>query len=124
MDFYKSFNKIKSCLESSSPVKIVKLKRDLESEEEFEVDDYNIPKLDDSGDDDSLPDAYKHMYGTDNYEWDNYNRPNNSYIYKFGEEKYFCSTFKILFLSHLNIIRKFLNFPMWHNLMFFQTARI
>lgn len=59
MDFYKSFNKIKSCLESSSPVKIVKLKRDLESEEEFEVDDYNIPKLDDSGDDDSLLDAYQ-----------------------------------------------------------------
>ena len=48
-----------------------------------------IRELDDSDDDDGLPEAYKHIYGTNNYEWNNYKRPNDSDICGFGEEKYF-----------------------------------
>ena len=49
----------------------------------------HIRELDDSGDDDGLPEAYKHIYGTGNYEWNNYKRPNDSDIYESGEKKIF-----------------------------------
>ena len=52
-----------------------------------------ILESDDSDDDDDLPKAYKHIYGTDNYEWNNYKRPNDSDILEFGEENYFLSNF-------------------------------
>ena len=54
----------------------------------------HIRELDDSGDGDGLPEAYKHIYGTDNYEWNNYKRPNDSDIYEFGEKKIFLFDFQ------------------------------
>ena len=75
------------------------LKIDSESDKkQVEMDDLdsrsNIPKFNDSDDDDSLPEVYKHIQGTDNYEWNNYKQPNGSYIYEFGEKKCFLFNFQ------------------------------
>ena len=83
----------------------------------------HIREFDDSGDGDGLPEAYKHIYGTDNYEWNNYKRPNDSDIYEFSEKKnFFCLIFKNLFLYLVRTIRQFLDFLIWRNLLFLQTA--
>ena len=96
VNFYRTIDSKKSHFDCTQ---VGKLKIDSESEEEWvEMDDLDkgshIPELDDSDDDDRLPEVNKHIYGTDNYEWNNFKRPNDSDIYEFGEEKYFLFNFQ------------------------------
>ena len=99
MNFYRTIEKKSRDLHKIDCTQVGKLKIDSESEEEqVEMNALDngshVPELDDSDDDDSLPEAYKHIYGTDNCEWNNYKRPNDSAIYEFGEEKYFLFNFQ------------------------------
>ena len=96
VNFYRTIYSKKSRFDC---IQVGKLKIDSESEkEQVEMNALDngshVPELDDSDDDDSLPEAYKHIYGTDNYEWNNYKRPNDSAIYEIGEEKYFLFNFQ------------------------------
>ena len=72
--FYRTIDSKKSRFDCTQ---VGKFKIDSESDEEkVKMNDLgngsHIPALDDSGNDDGLPEAYKHIYGTDNYEWNNY----------------------------------------------------
>ena len=82
-----------------TPVPVVKqdigrLRIELDSESEHDMEEEQILNYKPQEDDVVLPEATRSVYGTDNYEWNNYNKPKGE-VCDFSQHDYFLKIFNV-----------------------------